>query len=81
MIRDLIFSTVDYLIENPIAQEKGINPLVHFEKSRNKVPTTKKNYQTWVSLYDTLTDLDKKNIKRKIIPNAAIDKLFHFRFH
>ncbi|KTC93482.1 glycosyltransferase family 2 protein [Legionella cincinnatiensis] len=60
------FSTVDYLIENPIAQEKGINPLVHFEKSRNKVPTTKKNYQTWVSLYDTLTDLDKKNIKRKI---------------
>ncbi len=60
------FSTADYLLEYPELEKKGINPLVHLEKTRKKLWNTKKNYQDWVRLYDTITNRDRNYIKEKI---------------
>ncbi|KTD14155.1 glycosyl transferase, family 2 [Legionella gratiana] len=60
------FSTADYLSEYPEVEKEGINPLVHLEKTRKKFTNTKRNYKDWVSLYDTITESDRQNIKDKI---------------
>ncbi len=60
------FSMQKYLLENPSIDTAVVNPLVHFEKSNKEYPYEQDEYLRWVNLYDTLSAVDRKKIKKEV---------------